>query len=74
MTISSKTAFKIHSLNPVCSCVKDIETSVRFFLYHSYYSNEKTTFLNIARNIDRNFLTKISLKVTETEAATEGVL
>ena len=74
MTISSKTAFKFHSLNPVCSCVKDIETSVRFFLYHSYYSNEKTTFLNIARNIDRNFLTNISLKVTETEAATGGVL
>ena len=56
----------LDSLNPVCSCGQDIETSTHFLLYYSNYSNERLTLLNIIRNIDRNILDKNDLKVTET--------
>ena len=56
----------LDSLNPICSCGQDIETSTHFLLYCSDYSNERLTFLNLIRNIDRNILDKNDLKVTET--------
>ena len=48
----------LDSLNPICSCGQNIETSTHFLLHCSNYSNERLTFLNIIRSID--------LKVTET--------
>ena len=56
----------LDSLNPICSCGQNIETSTHFLLHCSNYSNERLTFLNIIRNIDRNILNKNDLKVTET--------
>ena len=63
----------LESLNSVCSCGEYIETSTHFLLHCSNYSNERLTFLNIVRNIDRNILDKtvlildkIDLKVMET--------
>ena len=56
----------LDSLNPACSSNQNIETSTHFLLYCSNYSNERLTFLNIVRNIDRNILQKNDLKVTET--------
>ena len=56
----------LDSLNAVCSCGQNIETSTHFLLYYSNYSNERLTLLNIIRNIDRNILDKNDLKVTET--------
>ena len=56
----------LESLNSVCSCGEYIETSTHFLLHCSNYSNERLTFLNIVRNIDRNILQKNDLKVTET--------
>ena len=56
----------LDSLNPICSCGQNIETSTHFLLHCSNYSNERLTFLNIIRNIDRNILSKNDLKVTET--------
>ena len=53
------------SLSPVCFCGEDIETSTHFLLHCSNYSNERLTFLNIIRNIDRNILHKNDLKVME---------
>ena len=55
----------LDSLNPICSCGQNIETSTHFLLHCSNYSNERLTFLNIIRNIDRNILNKNDLKVTE---------
>ena len=56
----------LDSLNPICTCGQDNETSTHFLLHCSNYSNEKFTFLNIIRNTDRNILDKNDLKVTET--------
>ena len=56
----------LDSLNPICSCGQNIETSTHFLLHCSNYSNERLTFLNIIRNNDRKILDKNDLKVTET--------
>ena len=56
----------LDSLNPICSCGQNIETSTHFLLHCSNYSNERLSFLNITRNIDSNVLIKNDLKVTET--------
>ena len=56
----------LDSLNPICSCGQNIETSTHFLLHCSNYSNERLTFLNIIRKIDSNILSKNDLKVMET--------
>ena len=53
-------------LNPMCSCSQNIETSTHFLIRSPNYSNERLTFLNIIRNIDRNILNKNDLEITET--------
>ena len=54
------------SLNPICSCGSDIETSAHFLLHSPNFSNEGSTFLNIIGSIDRNILTRSNSEVTET--------
>ena len=54
------------SLNPICSCGNDIETSAHFLLHYPNVSNERSTFLNITGSIDRNILTRRDSQVTET--------
>ena len=54
------------TLNPICSCDNDIETSAHIFLHCPHYSNERSTFLNTIRNINRNILYKNDLQITET--------
>ena len=51
----------LDSLNPICSCGQNIETSTHFLLQCSNYSNERLTFLNIIRNIDSKILSKNDL-------------
>ena len=54
------------TLNPICSCGNDIETSAHFLLHCPHYSSERSTFLNTIRNINRNIFDKHDLQVTET--------
>ena len=54
------------SLNPICSCGNDTETSAHFLLHCPNFSNERSTFLNIIGSIDRNILTRSDSQVTET--------
>ena len=54
------------SLNPICSCGNDIETSAHFLLHCPHYSNERSTFLNTIRNISRSIFDKNHLQITET--------
>ena len=54
------------SLNPICSCGNDIETSAHFLLYCLHYSNERSTFPNTIKNINRNIFDKNDLQITET--------
>ena len=55
-----------YSLNPICSCGIDIETSAHFLLHCPHYSNERSTFLNTIRKINRNIFDKNDLQITET--------
>ena len=52
------------SLNPICSCGNDIDTSAHFRHYCPIFSNEKSTFLNFIGSIDRNILTRSDSQVT----------
>ena len=54
------------SLNLVCSCGNDPETSVHFLLHCPNFSNKISIFLNIIGSIDRNILTRSDSQVTET--------
>ena len=54
------------SLNPICSCGNDIQTSAHFPLHCPNYPNERSTFLNIIGSIDRNILTRSDSQVPET--------
>ena len=56
----------LDSLNPICSCGQNIETSTYFLLHSFNYYNKRLTFLNVIRNIDSNILSKNDLKVTKT--------
>ena len=56
----------LDSLNPICNCGQNIETSTHFLLHCSNYFNKRLTFQNIIRNIDSNILSKNDLKVTKT--------
>ena len=58
-------AFKIH-FNPICSCNDDIETLAHFLLHSPHYSNERSTFMNTTRNINRHIFDKNDLQITET--------
>ena len=55
-----------NSFNPICSCGNDYETSAHFLLHFPHYSNERSTFLNTIRNINRNIFHKNDLQITET--------
>ena len=54
------------TLNPICSCGNDIKISAHFLLHCLHYSNERSTFLNTIRNINRNIFDKNDLQITET--------
>ena len=54
------------SLNPICSCGKDIETSAHLLLHCPHYFNERSTFFKTIRNINRILFDKNNLQVTET--------
>ena len=54
------------TLNPICSCGNDMETSAHFLIHCPHYSNERSTFLNTIRNINRNIFDKNDLQITET--------
>ena len=54
------------SLNPICSCNNDIETSAHFLLHYPHYSNERSIFLNTIRNINWHIFDKNYLQTTET--------
>ena len=56
------------TLDPICSCDNDIETSAHFLLQCPHY------FLNTIRNINRNIFDKNDLQITETLPYSDGSL
>ena len=54
------------SLRPICSCGNNIETLAHFLLHCPHYSNERSTFLNTIRNINRHIFDKNGSQITKT--------
>ena len=54
------------SLNQICSCGNDIETSAHFLLHYPNFSNGRSSFLNIIGSINRSILTRGDSQVAET--------
>ena len=52
-------------LNPTCSCGNDIETLAHCLLNCPHYSNERSTFLNTIRNINKHIFDKNDLQITK---------
>ena len=46
------------SLNPICSCGNDIETSDHFLLHCPIFRNKRSTSLDIIGSVGRNTLTR----------------
>ena len=44
------------TLNPICNCGEDIETSCHYLLHSSLYTNERLAFLNVIQHIDNRIL------------------
>ena len=44
------------TLNPICNCGQDIETSSHYLLHCSLYTNERPALLNVIQGIDNSIL------------------
>ena len=53
------------TLNPLCSCGKEVETTFHFLLSCPNYSDERLTLLSKIRNINRNILENINSQITQ---------
>ena len=47
----------LDSLNPICSCGLDIETTCQYLLHCPNFTNERSILLNIVSKINKNSLT-----------------
>ena len=45
-----------NTLNPICNCGEDIETSCQYLLRCSHYTNERLALLNVIQGIDNSIL------------------
>ena len=53
-------------LNPICSCGKDIETTVHYLLQCPIFSDVRSIFFNKFQSIDENVLSGIDARISET--------
>ena len=44
------------TINPLCNCGQDIESSTKFFLYCPFFINERRTLLSTIRSLDSQLL------------------
>ena len=55
-----------YTLNPICTCGSDIETTSHFFLHCHNFSAKRKSFLDKIKNIDENILNQSNVATTET--------
>ena len=53
------------TLNPLCSCRKEVETTFHFFLSCPNYSDERLTLLSKIRNMNPNILENTTFQITQ---------
>ena len=54
------------TLNPLCECSKDIESTVHFFLHCTNFLIPRQTFFQKIRNIDDSILSQSETQLTQT--------
>ena len=57
--------FKHNTLNPICKCGEDIETSCHYLLRCSLYTNERLGPLNVIQGIDNRILELTDFHIVE---------
>ena len=54
------------TINPVCNCGQDIESSTQFFLHYPFFSNERRTLLSTICSLDSKLLDCTDYDLTQT--------
>ena len=54
------------TLNPLCNCGQDIESTAHFFLHCPFFINERRTLLSTIRSLDRKLLDSTNYNLTQT--------
>ena len=54
------------TLNPLCECAKDIESTMHFFLHCTNFLIPRQTLFQKIRNIDNNILSQSETQLTQT--------
>ena len=60
-----KHSFK-DTINPLCNCGQDIESSTHFFLHFPFFINERRTLLSTTRSLDSKLLDCTDYDLTQT--------
>ena len=60
-----KHSFK-DTINPLCNCGQNIESSTHFFLHCTFFINERRTFLSTIRSLDSKLLDYTDYDLTQT--------
>ena len=53
------------TLNPICSCEENIETTTHYLLHYLCYLNERMTLLNNLQNVEENILDRSYSRLSE---------
>ena len=53
------------TINPLCNCGQDIESSTNFFLYYPFFINERRTLLSIICSLDSKLLDYTDYDLTQ---------
>ena len=54
------------TLNPLCNCGQDIESTIHFFLHCPFFNNERRTLFSTIRSLDSKLLDSTNYDLTQT--------
>ena len=55
----------VDAINPLCSCGNFVESTTHFFIHCTHFSNQRLTFINKIKDIDRRILDKNDFLITQ---------
>ena len=56
----------VDAINPLCSCGNFVESTTHFFLHCTHFSNQRLTFINKIKDIDKRIFDKNDSLITQT--------
>ena len=64
----------VDAINPLCSCGNFVESTTHFFLHCTHFSNQRLTFINKIKDIDKRIFDKNDSLITQTLLFGDGKL